>query len=195
MFSFPEGTNERCSDVVKRWIVRSARDDRNAGEAGIKNIVRRSARSTSSRAGFRAADEDLDRSPNLLRDAGLRRNKLRRKPREQTDQIVRDQNLAVAMVARANADRGNLQRARDLAGRFRTHDFGHDCECARFLHCQAIAHERFGFGLRAAFDFVAAFFTHTLRQHSDVAYERNPFRYDRLDLRDVTDAALELDGL
>src|SRR5438477_4660376 len=99
------------------------------------------------------------------------------------------------MFARADANRGNLQRARDLTGCFRTHDFEHDCECARLLHDQAIAHERLSFGLRAAFDFVAAFFAHTLRQHSDVAYEGNPFRYDRLDLWDVTDAALELDGL
>src|SRR2546430_7977185 len=49
--------------------------------------------------------------------------------------------------------------------------------------------------MRAAFHLVTAFLTHALRQHPNVAHEKNPDRHDRLDLRNVTDTALELYGL
>src|SRR5438477_4607139 len=47
----------------------------------------------------RLFDESSGSAPNLLPHTRLRRNKLRRKPGKQADQIVRDQNLSVAMLA------------------------------------------------------------------------------------------------
>ena len=55
----------------------------------------------------------------------------------------------------------------------------------------ASCNQSFHFGLGAAFNFVAAFFPHTLRQHPNVPHERNSCLDDRFDLRDMGRAAFE----
>ncbi len=87
---------------------------------------------------------------------------------------------------------GNLQGIGDLPRRLRVHDFQHDGEHARLLHRLAVTHQRFSFRLGATLYFVAPFLPDTLREHSDVSHHGNPFRHDRLNLRDVTYPALEL---
>ena len=55
-----------------------------------------------------------------------------------------------------------------------------------------VSQQRFGLGLGAALDSIAAFLLHTLGQHSDVSHKRNACLCDRFDLRDMTRAAFEL---
>src|SRR5688572_252725 len=147
--------------MSNRWIGRSARDDTNLpAKPGLQSIARRSARSTS-RTRFRPRDEDLGSLPDFVRHPGLGRNELRGEPREQTDQIVRDQDLAVAMRTRADPDRGNLESAGDLPRRLRAHDLQDDGKHAGPLHRLGIPQERFGFGLRPALYLIAAFLADT----------------------------------
>src|SRR5436190_10032280 len=51
----------------------------------------------------------------FLRHARFGRHKFRGEPRKQSDQIVRDQNLSVAMLARADADRRDADCISDLS--------------------------------------------------------------------------------
>ena len=75
-------------------------------------------------------DEHLRCAPNLLRHMRLRRNKFRSEPGIKPNQVVCDQDLPVAMFARANPNRRNLNRSCNLARRVRGHDFEYDRKCA-----------------------------------------------------------------
>src|ERR1041385_7696432 len=111
---------------------------------------------------LRSADERLGGAADVVGDARLGPNEFRGEPREQSDEIVRDQDLAVAMRTGADADRGNCERFRNSARRFGSDNFEHDSEGAGLLPCNCIGKQRVGLRLSPAFYFVAAFLAHTL---------------------------------
>ena len=67
----------------------------------------------------RPIDENPRGTPDLLRDLRRGRNEFRREPWIEADQIMGHQNLPITMFARADSDRRDFDRARDLARRFR----------------------------------------------------------------------------
>ena len=96
------------------------------------------------------------------------------------------------MFARTDANGRNVDRLRDLPGQIRNHNLEHDRERARFLYRARIGQQCLGFGLRAPFYFIAAFFAHALRQHPDVRHKWNTCTRDRFDLTYPACAALQL---
>ena len=99
------------------------------------------------------------------------------------------------MFPRTDTDGRDPNRVRDLFGKIGNHNFQNDRKCTRFFHGARISDQRFGFRRRPAFHFVAAFFSHTLRQHPDVSHERNARGGDGFDLGNVAGAAFELHPL
>ena len=99
------------------------------------------------------------------------------------------------MFPRTDADGRDPNRVRDLFGKIANHNFQNNRERTRFFHGARIGDQRFGFRSRPAFHFVAAFFSHTLRQHPDVSHERNARAGDRFNLGNVAGAAFELHPL
>src|SRR5213075_1572310 len=67
---------------------------------------------------FRPPDERLGRPANVVGHAGFGRNEFRSEPGKQSNQVVRYQNLPVALGARADADGWNLERFSDPARGF-----------------------------------------------------------------------------
>ena len=106
------------------------------------------------------------------RHTRFRRHKFRGEPRKQSNQIVRDQNLSVAMLARADPDRRDADRISDLLGDIGENNLEHHGKCPGFFHRTGVRQQCFDLRLRAAFDSVAALLAHTLRQHADVRHER-----------------------
>ncbi len=79
----------------------------------------------------RPVDENARGAPDFFGHVHFRRNELRREPGIQTNQVVRDENLPVAMLARADPDRWNPDRVGDSPGRVRRDNFEHDRKGAR----------------------------------------------------------------
>src|SRR6202035_4141835 len=73
----------------------------------------------------RLFDKGSGSAANLLPHTRLRRNKLRREPWKQADQIVCDENLSVAMLARTNADGRDPDRVCDLLRDVGEHNLEH----------------------------------------------------------------------
>src|SRR6266403_2897831 len=100
--------------MSNRWIERSAarwqkcRRSRDKKHRATERAIHLAAR-------FRPREERLGGSANFIGDPRFRRNKLRREPREQPDQVVRDENLPIAMRTRTDADRRNPKGVCDLA--------------------------------------------------------------------------------
>ena len=82
---------------------------------------------------FRPPDENLHGFANLIRHARFRRNEFRGKPGEQSDQVVRHQDLPVAVGARPYPNRRDLQRGGDLPRCLKAHDSEYHGEHACFL--------------------------------------------------------------
>ena len=137
-------------------------------------------------------DEMPRRLPNFFRDLRLRRNKLRREPRKQTDQIVRHQNLSVAMFARSQFRSSESSIASVICRAASAATISSTTENApAFSTASASFINRSALRGRASFHFVAAFLAHALRQHSDVRHQRNSRAARSLDLRDMACAAFE----
>src|SRR5947208_11129456 len=122
-----------AAETYHRWIaLSSALCQNNAPAAPKLNIARGAADPPQELSDSRAAhsrDEGLRCLADLIRHARLRRNKLRREPRKQPDQIVRHQNLALAMLARPDA----VCRNRDCLCDLRCHLLNHVFEHYRHL--------------------------------------------------------------
>src|SRR4029077_15004604 len=128
----------------------------------------------------------------FLRHTRFGRHKFRGEPRKQSNQIVRDQNLSVAMLARSDPDRRDANRIGDLLGDIGQDNLEHDGKCSRVFHRTGVRQQCFDLRLRAALDSVAALLAYTLRQHADVRHKRYSRLRDRFDLRNMTHTTFEL---
>src|SRR5215472_14831143 len=99
------------------------------------------------------------------------------------------------MLSRTDADRWDTYCICNLPRDVGEHDLQHHTECTSSFYRVCIGKQTFGLRLRPALDSVAAFLTHTLRQHADVRHKGNPGLRDRLDVCHVAHAALQLHRL
>src|SRR6476469_10535361 len=123
------------------------------------------------------------------------RHKFRCEPWKQSNQIVRDQNLSVAMLARADPDRRDANRISDLLSDIGQDNLEHHGKCPCVFHRTSVRQQCFDLRLRAALDSVAALLAHTLRQHADVRHKRYSHLCDRPNLRNMTHTTFELHRL
>ena len=72
-----------------------------------------------------------DGAGNDFADVGVLAREFRRRVEGEAEEIVRDEDLAVAIGAGADTDRRDLELARDLRGKFARDGFEDDCESAR----------------------------------------------------------------
>src|SRR6266545_5792094 len=123
------------------------------------------------------------------------RHKFRGEPRKQSNQIVRDQNLSVAMLARADPDRRDTDRISDLLSDIGQDNLQHHGKCSGVFYRMCVRQQCFDLRLRAALDPVAALLAHALRQHADVGHKGYSRLRDRHDLRNMTHTTFELHRL
>src|SRR4029077_15161907 len=131
----------------------------------------------------------------FLRHARFGRHKFRGEPRKQSNQIVRDQNLSVAVLARADPDRRDADCIGDLLSDIGQDNLEHHGKCSDVFHRTSVRQQCFDCRWRAALDSVAALRAHTLRQHADVPHKRYSRARDRLDLSNMTHTTFELHRL
>src|SRR5215831_16536450 len=74
----------------------------------------------------------------FLRHTCSRRHKFGSEPRKQSNQIVRDQNLPVAMLARADPDRRNADGISDLLSDIGEDNLEHHGKCSGLFHRMGI---------------------------------------------------------
>ena len=108
---------------------------------------------------------------------------------------MRDENLPVAMFARADSDRWNPDRVGDSPGRVRRDNFQHDRKGARCFNRARILQQALRLHRAASFHFITALLAHALGQHADMRHEWNPCPDDCRDLRRMAGAAFELHRL
>src|SRR5205814_4271480 len=80
------------------------------------------ARLLSNLSRLRPPDKSPGGATNFIRDSRFGRHKFRREPREQPDEIMRHQDLAIAMRTGADADRRDLESDRAFARSIRSYD-------------------------------------------------------------------------
>ena len=118
---------------------------------------------------FRLAEKGAGGFANGRGDLRVLAREFWREPREEADEIVSDENLAVAVCAGADADSWDLQRGADALGDVGFHEFEDDRECARVFNRKSVGEKRLGGLGRFPFDLVPAFFADALREHAIVA--------------------------
>ena len=89
-----------------------------------------------------------------------------------SDQVVRNEDLAVAIQACANPDRRDRDRCGDLTRDFRLHQFQQNAPGPCFLYCGGIGKQRVRLRGCLSFHLVAAFFQNVLRHHANVRDHR-----------------------
>src|SRR5438034_11470889 len=77
----------------------------------------------------------------FLSNPRLREHKLWGEPGKQPDQIVRDENLSIAMLARADPDRRDIDRISDLLRHLGDDNFQHHRECTGFFYCPGVGQQ------------------------------------------------------
>src|SRR5437762_2333350 len=88
----------------------------------------------------------------FFRNPRLRGHKLWGEPGKQPDQIVRDKNLSIAILARADPNCRDTDRISDLLRDVGDNNFQHHRECASFFYCTGVDQQRVDLRLRAALD-------------------------------------------
>src|SRR5262249_35909930 len=118
----------------------------------------------------------------FLRHTRFGRHKFWGEPRKQSNQVVSDENLAVAMLARADSDCGDVDCIGDQSGDIGQDNLKHHGKCSGVFHRTGVGQQCFDLRWRAAFDSITALLAHALRQHANMRHKGYPDLCDRLDL-------------
>src|SRR5256885_4726347 len=106
----------------------------------------------------------LNRRAHLIGGVQARLHKLRREPRKSSQQIGRHQNLPVAVRPGTDADGWHGNFLRDLPCDRRRDEVQHDRKRSRIRQRLRVGQQGFTLGFHFAFDVIATFLAHTLRQ-------------------------------
>ena len=128
-------------------------------------------------------------------DMGKRGDEFGGEPGEEADEIVGDEDLAVAVCAGADADGGNFEGSGNLLGDIGLDEFENYGEGACGFDGEGIGEEFGGVGWGLPFYLVSAFFADALGEHADVSHDGNLVSDESGDLRGVGGAAFEFDGI
>ena len=104
--------------------------------------------------------------------------------------VLPDQDLPVALVASADADRGNPALGSDLSCDITRHHFHHDAECPRRGQSRGVVEHPLG-GLATSLHPIATQSVLALRGEADVTDDRDTTPGQLFDLRDHLDTPFE----
>ena len=121
----------------------------------------------------------------------MRRGEFWSEPRKEPDEIVKDQDVPVAIFPAPDPDRGAGDSAGDLRGERGVDEFQNDGLDSGLGKRLSIGREVFGLGVAFAFDPVAAFLHDPLGKHSEMADDGNALGDDRLNHQEDFPAALD----
>src|SRR5439155_6103248 len=115
-------------------------------------------------------------------------------PGQHAEQIGGNEDLSVAVRSGADPDGGDRNGAGEFSGQGWGEQFEDDGESAGVDQSVGVGEEGVALGLLFAFDVVAAFFEHVLRQHAQMAKKRNAAGQDGLYLGQDAAAAFGFNG-
>ena len=126
-------------------------------------------------------DEFSNRTLDLRSKINFGLNKTWLEPGKHSQEIVSDQNLAVAAAPAANSNGRHPGLLRNGVGDWRRNQFEDHSENPRLIQSQCILHQLSGLLRSFPLYAISALLPYPLRQHPNVTKHLNPLAKDRLD--------------